>query len=49
MTAYELRHHLADAHDITLRGVAYQHMVTEHRHLHCSGTVDHDHDEEDDR
>lgn len=48
MTAYELRRHLADMHNIELRGVAYVSMVAEHDWLHHQPDVDHTHPDDGD-
>jgi len=49
LTAYELRRHLADMHDVELRGVSYEHLVEEHRRLHTEPLVaTHTHPEGDD-
>lgn len=44
MTAYELRQHLASAHDLELRGLAYDSLLTIHDEDH---QVDQDHTHED--
>lgn len=46
MTGYELRIHLAHAHDIPTRGLMYEQMLVLHDHDHRPGVAqNHDHDD----
>lgn len=46
MTAYELRRHLAEAHDLPLRGLPMEQLVMLHDHEHLA---DHDHTHKEER